>query len=413
MSRFTLATLAPARSTVLSWLSALLLVSSGLTAYADHPLPPESGATVVWLGGTFVERMQLYGLTEYAMQTRWPKRDWRFRNLGWSGDLVTGLSRAVFGTPDEGYQRLLRDLKQAKPTTVVVCYGANEAHGDQLNESEFGRALERLVNDIQAMPAAVILMTPLPYEAMGPPLPDPEEYNQRLDAYCQVIRQLAERHTLPLIDLNRSDPRGLTYNGVHLAERGYAEIAQRIAQSFTSDLGAAWSVALNARTRSYAATGTALQSLTIADDSVGCEVLDDFLPPPPLAQQRPSPLGQGQLQVSGLAAGTYELRINEKPIQRWTHQELATGVSFPRQAVVLQAAKLRQQIVKKNELYFHRHRPQNETYLFLFRKHEQGNNAGEVPAFEDLVEEVDQRIRELKQPQSQRLRLVRINPNSR
>ena len=39
----------------------------------------------------------------------------------------------------------------------------------------------------------------------------------------------------------------------------------------------------------------------------------------------------------------------------------------------------------KNQLFFHRWRPQNETYLFGFRKHEQGKNAAEVAAFDPLV----------------------------
>jgi lysophospholipase L1-like esterase len=42
-------------------------------------------------------------------------------------------------------------------------------------------------------------------------------------------------------------------------------------------------------------------------------------------------------------------------------------------------------IVAKNRLYFYRWRPQNETYLFGHRKHEQGNNAVEVPQFDPLV----------------------------
>ncbi|HBJ33854.1 MAG TPA: hypothetical protein DDZ51_03620 [Planctomycetaceae bacterium] len=49
-------------------------------------------------------------------------------------------------------------------------------------------------------------------------------------------------------------------------------------------------------------------------------------------------------------------------------------------------------ILKKEELFFHRHRPQNETYLLLFRKHEQGNNAVELAQFDPLVDAVDQEI---------------------
>ena len=36
--------------------------------------------------------------------------------------------------------------------------------------------------------------------------------------------------------------------------------------------------------------------------------------------------------------------------------------------------KIRKLIVDKNELYFHQSRPQNQAYLWGFRKHEQGNN---------------------------------------
>jgi hypothetical protein len=59
-------------------------------------------------------------------------------------------------------------------------------------------------------------------------------------------------------------------------------------------------------------------------------------------------------------------------------------------------APLRTAIREKNELFFHRHRPQNETYLFLFRKHEQGNNAVEIPQFDPLIEKKEQQISVLK-----------------
>jgi lysophospholipase L1-like esterase len=54
--------------------------------------------------------------------------------------------------------------------------------------------------------------------------------------------------------------------------------------------------------------------------------------------------------------------------------------------------QIRQAIVAKNTLFFHRHRPQNETYLRGFRKHEQGNNAGEIYKFEPLAAEKDREI---------------------
>jgi lysophospholipase L1-like esterase len=57
---------------------------------------------------------------------------------------------------------------------------------------------------------------------------------------------------------------------------------------------------------------------------------------------------------------------------------------------------LRDTVKKKNRLFFHRWRPVNETYLFLFRKHEQGNNAVEIPMFDPLIAEEEKKIEALR-----------------
>ena len=57
------------------------------------------------------------------------------------------------------------------------------------------------------------------------------------------------------------------------------------------------------------------------------------------------------------------------------------------------SATVRECVNKKNQLFFHRWRPANETYLFLFRKHEQGNNAAEILRFDPLVVEAEAAVR--------------------
>ena len=59
-------------------------------------------------------------------------------------------------------------------------------------------------------------------------------------------------------------------------------------------------------------------------------------------------------------------------------------------------SRLRKAIVEKNRLYFYRWRPQNETYLFGFRKHEQGRNAKEVAQFDPLIAAKEQEIAKLR-----------------
>jgi lysophospholipase L1-like esterase len=57
---------------------------------------------------------------------------------------------------------------------------------------------------------------------------------------------------------------------------------------------------------------------------------------------------------------------------------------------------LRRAVIAKDTLFFNRWRPQNETYLFGFRKHEQGQNAKEIPMFDPLIAQGDEVIQKLK-----------------
>ncbi|MCX7408083.1 MAG: SGNH/GDSL hydrolase family protein [Planctomycetales bacterium] len=63
-----------------------------------------------------------------------------------------------------------------------------------------------------------------------------------------------------------------------------------------------------------------------------------------------------------------------------------------------QEEAIRQKIVEKNMLFFHRWRPQNITYLTGFRKHEQGNNAVEIAQFDPLVTQIEVAINAMKKP---------------
>ena len=65
---------------------------------------------------------------------------------------------------------------------------------------------------------------------------------------------------------------------------------------------------------------------------------------------------------------------------------------------------LRKAVVAKDTLFFDRWRPQNETYLFGFRKHEQGQNAKEIPMFDPLIAQGDEAIQKLKEEALQQAR---------
>ncbi|MEX0793464.1 MAG: hypothetical protein WD045_10035, partial [Pirellulaceae bacterium] len=126
----------------------------------------------------------------------------------------------------------------------------------------------------------------------------------------------------------------------------------------------------------------------------------------------PSPIADTpnvKLQVTGLDTGTYTARVGQEASQIATERQLQAGISIHVPELAERSKLLRQTIVAKNELFFHRYRPQNETYLFLFRKHEQGNNAAEIPQFDPLIEEKEAEIFRLCRPMVLTIRLRASN----
>ena len=57
---------------------------------------------------------------------------------------------------------------------------------------------------------------------------------------------------------------------------------------------------------------------------------------------------------------------------------------------------LRRAVVAKNEQFFNKWRPQNETYLFGFRKHEQGRNATEIAEFDPFIAKAEDEIAKIR-----------------
>ncbi len=57
---------------------------------------------------------------------------------------------------------------------------------------------------------------------------------------------------------------------------------------------------------------------------------------------------------------------------------------------------IRKAVVAKNEQFFNKWRPQNETYLTGFRKHEQGRNAKEMAEFDPFIAKGEEEIAKLR-----------------
>jgi lysophospholipase L1-like esterase len=91
------------------------------------------------------------------------------------------------------------------------------------------------------------------------------------------------------------------------------------------------------------------------------------------------------------------LHYAEAGYRQWTQKLIAAGLGLEIPAIpAVESKALRKAVVRKDFLFFNRWRPANETYLFGFRKHEQGQNGAEMEQFDPLVEEQERTIASLK-----------------
>jgi len=381
-----------------AWLVTAAVVLVSPTVRAAEPFMFKDGDRVVLIGNTLIEREQRHGYWELALTRRNADRKVTFRNLGWSGDTVFGEARAGFGSVADGFKHLKEHVLSLKPTVIVVGYGGNEAFDGSAGLPRFVAGLNTLLDALAPAKARIVLLSPPPQEDLGRPLPDPTQQNKNLALYRDAIRNVAATRKLEYVDLHEAFQKGpkatpLTDNGIHLTARGYWHTATMLETALGHPV-VPWRVDVAADGLSFKTSGTKVEGL----GKGRFRVTDGLLPLPAPPEKNGAKASERVLRVQGLPAGKHTLSIDGLPIVTATAALWADGVHLERGPEMEQAERLRQTIVEKNRLYFHRWRPQNETYLFGFRKAEQGKNAVEIPQFDPLVAAQDDAITKLRAP---------------
>lgn len=373
------------------------------------------GDRVAFIGDTFMEREGAYGYIETRITSEYPDRNITFRNLGWSGDVPSGQSRVSFDwnkSENEWLRQLREQIAAVKPTVAILGYGMASSFEGEAGLPKFRADLNKLMDAIEEVskekPVRFILVSPIRHEKRDPPLPDPARHNAQLALYTQALREIATERKcrfVPLFELlpdgaTTRPPRALTDNGIHLSRLGYWRAAEMIAKSLGWKPNA-WQVSITkageVRKGSFGAkvSGIVKSSVSAKFSSEADNVDMPPLPVPGAVYRLTPPT---LLQVLELRNGTYTLKIDGKAVATHPMTGWKGSVVLTNGPTVEQAEELRRTIVKKNELFFYRWRPQNQTYLFGFRKHEQGQNAREIPQFDPLVEEQEKKIAVLRKP---------------
>jgi putative membrane-bound dehydrogenase-like protein len=402
------------RSLVLLLLAVCCLTRAG--AQSTEPFELRDGDRVVFVGDTLVERERNQGWLEFSLSTRFPDRRVTFRNLGWSADTPQGQSRVGFDhskPPEFWFGELTNSIAQLRPTVVFLGYGMANSFQGEPGMPAFVASLERLMNAIQQNTGAPrvrwVLLSPIPHERLPAPLPDPLEHNRQLEICTRALQAQAVRHDAHFVNLFQllagaaRDAAPLTDDGIHLTDGGYrrAAAAMRVGLNWPAN---GWQLQL-APAGASKAERAQLRGAEVQAESAKCEVQPNEIAPAPGRDLRSKELGR--IQVAGLKSGRYDVRVDGTLVGTHSASELKAGVAIQRGAWVEQAHELQQAIHKKNELFFYRWRPQNNTYLFLFRKYEQGQNAKEIPQFDPLIEEQERRIDALRRPRPHQVEVTR------
>ena len=144
------------------------------------------------------------------------------------------------------YLRLEDDVLAKDPNTVVIWVGVNDVwhkktSGTGTDADKFEKFYNALIKKLQAKNIKVLICTP---STIGEKTDFTNELDGDLNKYAGIIRQIAQKNNVQLIDLRKAfldynlannpenkDKGILTADGVHLNEKGNQFVAEQMAKA--------------------------------------------------------------------------------------------------------------------------------------------------------------------------------------
>ena len=401
------------------------------------PFQFEDGDRVVFVGATFFERAQLSEHLEATLAGTLGDKHVTFRNLGWSADTTYADSRGIFDRPEVGYLRMVEHIRAEEPTVALICYGQNEALTAGLTPEQYSDQLGRLLDELTASGIACVLVSPHELLPATPPVPSPSRFNSRIKVYSETTGSVAQSRGLLFVDvfsgftkqlrdidyainscyklppeqeskpassdsLTASIYHSLAENGMHFTDYGYACASLAFRDRLLNIPANLPVVEVDGSTKTVTSTDAEIRNIKWnPDDStmVSFEVQEKMLSSLPLVISAGAASAKDvSLNGGVISHGEESQTLRQRSFIAAKDSQFKQGRSFATE-VNPQYEAMRKLLLKKNELYFHRWRPQNITYLFGFRKHEQGNNAADIAKFDPFIQDLEKQIHELQQPQ--------------
>ncbi|MBS1919549.1 MAG: G-D-S-L family lipolytic protein [Bacteroidetes bacterium] len=141
------------------------------------------------------------------------------------------------------YLRLDDDVLSKKPDIVIIFIGVNDVWHKALRQTgtdpdKFEKFYQAIINKLKAIGSKIVLCTPA---SIGERTDFSNPQDGDLNEYCNIIRNLAQKNNLKLIDLRKklldynlknnpeNKDRGiLTVDGVHLNPKGNEMVAEEM-----------------------------------------------------------------------------------------------------------------------------------------------------------------------------------------
>lgn len=338
----------------------------------------KDGDRVVFLGNSIFENEFQFGYLELALTTRFADKGITFRNLGWTGDNVWGEARSTYTNPPTPYEHLMEDITKAAPTVVFLAYGGVEAQEGQPGVAHFKDGLNKLIDKIESLGARTVLLSTIPVVSA-----DTSQHidarNADLELYSKTISDVASQRGKQFIDiynpvLNTSKKADIIENTVHLNETGYYYLADVLEKALGLSNDRVTSTITIAKPTPYSS------NVKILTDSKDSNVIarfvaaDKHLPLP--FPQASSWVGNDAnvVRIIGLKKGYYSLTAGNEQVVTASAKDWEKGVEIKQGPQFEQSARIREMIIRKNELHFFQYRPLNQTYIVGFRRYEQGRH---------------------------------------
>lgn len=402
-----------------------LLLFAAIAAAQEFHL--KDGDRVVFFGDSITDQRLYTTFTETFAVTRFPKRTISFVHSGWGGDRVTG------GAGGGIQERLTRDVFAYKPTVMTIMLGMNDgrvrAFNDQLFEI-YSRGYTDIVKRVKAADAAtrITAIQPSPYDDVTYEPKFPGGYNSVLLRYSDFVKDLAAAQGLTAADLNRPVTAMLARakatdaalaqkiipDRVHPGSSGHLIMAAALLKAWNAPALVS-SVTIDARAKRV----TKYENAGVVNVQFAAGVTwtqtDDALPMP-IDMSDPvmalavnssdfvDTLNRQIVQVEGLPAGPYTLRIDGSEVVTRTAAEWARGVNLAtlRTPMWEQAMRVHSLTLKHTSI----HQARWRTLQVPLAKDVTETMADGLAALDKVESELIARQRAMAIPKSHRFELV-------